>query len=189
MSELPAGCYMDKKWRYVCFCVEFRCEELDELREHLKVFDGTFCGFGLQYVSSNEVKCICGKVFPNKIKASCHADYVRCFVQVASYCKKCELQFKSVAHFKVHCETKKHIEGDGPTIKNLKCEVCDIQKCWGPKQMKAHLLTAKHKQRVEEGTLPRTCDVCQITCKGQKQMTAHLKTAKHQSRTKTDCIL
>lgn len=179
-NNLPAGCYIDNRMRFACYCMDFYSDTLDGLLAHIRP-DGYCMRTGLKYVSKRDVHCICGKVFDSKLNAVLHAEYFKCMTQANSYCKKCELQFNCVANLERHYTTKRHMEGDGPVDKNLVCKACNIT-CWGPARMKAHLQTAKHKQRTEEGTLPLTCDVCQITCKGQKQMKAHLATAKHMKR-------
>jgi hypothetical protein len=181
--ELPKGCYIDGQGKYDCYCTYGYYATEDELREHFNTtFDTGFCKTGLRFISKDEIECICGNIYETRTKAAVHIKLRRCDVKVGSYCKKCELKFQSVAHYKQHCTTKKHIEGNGPTIKDLSCEACNI-KCWSPKHMKIHLESAKHTQRSTEGTLPLTCDVCQITCKGQKQMKAHLETNKHKKKT------
>ena len=127
-------------------------------------------------------ECVCGKTFTKSGDAWNHAeDQVEmkipmCMKQCASFCKKCNIQLQSVAAYKIHCNSKGHIQPreDG-------CACCNI-KYRGKKEKEAHLASAKHKQRVEEGTLPLTCDVCQITCKGQKEMKAHLETNKHKKK-------
>ena len=186
MEKLPEGCYIDNSTLYACYCMNYHCKKESDLMEHFNTtFDSGFCKTGLKFVAKNEVYCVCGKMYKTLTDAVVHVERYRCDVKVGSYCKKCELQFQSVAHYKQHCTTKKHIEGDGPTIKNLSCEACNIT-CWSPKHMKTHLASAKHKQRSEEGTLPLTCDICQITCKGQKQMKAHLETNKHKKLSSTN---
>jgi hypothetical protein len=176
---LPNGCYIDPKLQYSCYCMHFKSDTEAELLNHFTP-DG-YCQFGLKRVKPYDIHCICGDKFHCTGEAVNHVEIFRCDLKISAYCKKCELQFNSVAHLNRHYTTKRHLKGDGPVIQDLDCKACGIT-CWSPKRMKAHLQSAKHKQRTEEGTLPLTCDVCNIKCKGQKQMKAHLETNKHRKR-------
>lgn len=183
--ELPLGWIFDRDDRYKCMCKNFWSYDPDEVRAHIEE-DG-YCAYGLKcVVSKTHYECICGKqmIGPNAwYYAYAHVvDQLenkidKCRRKHYSYCSKCNVQLKSVAAYKIHCTTRKHMSPreDG-------CEHCGTT-YQGQKQKEKHLASAKHKQRVEEGTLPLTCDVCQITCAGQKQMKAHLETNKHKKRT------
>jgi hypothetical protein len=188
MEQIPLGWrWVEQKECYVCMC-GYSTETPAGFEYHMsEEVEGGYCENGFRCLSDTHYECVCGKIFETSYDTWRHRRDIfnTCIdeakYKVKAYCSKCELQFKTPYALNIHYTTKRHLEGDGPVMKDLECKPCGIT-CPGPKRMKAHLQSAKHKQRTEEGTLPLTCDVCNITCKGQKQMKAHLETNKHKKR-------
>ena len=183
IMELPLGWHFDKHDRYTCMCRNFRSYEPDEVQAHIQE-DG-YCLYGLKCIGESHYECICKKQFAgprashaawNHVEDQLENKIDKCRRKHYSFCCKCNLQLKSVAAYKIHCTTRKHLNPreDG-------CEHCGTT-YQGKKQKEKHLESVKHKQRVEEGTLPLRCDVCQISCDSQKKMKAHLETNKHKNQ-------
>ena len=187
MDCMPIGWVFDSRDRYRCMCRNFRTYSAEEIDTHIE--PNGYCSYGLKCNSINEYVCICGKVFTKGYDAWNHVEdqiigkFASCMKSYKSYCTKCNIQLQSIAAYKIHCSTKGHIQP-----REDSCTYCNV-KYRGRKQKETHLASAKHTQRVEQGTLPLTCDVCQIKCKGQKEMKAHLETNKHKKNlTCFDCI-
>lgn len=181
--DIPIGWYIDPMGRFSCMCKNFRTNVYDDINMH--TMENGFCEYGLKCISESEYVCICGKTFIgdragynawNHVEDQIEKKIAKCVNKYMSFCKKCEIQLQSIAAYKIHCNTKSHLEP-----REDSCKYCNVT-YQGKKQKELHLKSAKHKQRCEEGTLSLTCDICQITCKGQKQMKAHLNTNKHKKK-------
>lgn len=189
MEEVPLGWrWVESRGQYVCIC-GYGVDVISEYTHHISGdVRGEYCENGFRATSETHYECICGERFETRLLAWHHRldVYNDCMneakYKAKSYCSKCELQFKFPYDLVRHCESKRHIEADGPILKDLYCETCDIQ-THTQKQMKTHLQSAKHNQIMNHGKLNLNCDVCDITCRGQKEMLAHLKTNKHKKRT------
>lgn len=182
-KNIPIGWYLDAKDKYTCMCRNFRTLNREDIQLHVE--SNGYCRYGLKCNGENDYECICGRKYTgekasinvwNHVEDQLEGKLSMCMKKCMSYCHKCKLQLQSVAAYKLHCETKSHLEP-----REDKCMICNVI-YQGKKQKETHLASAKHKQRSEEGTLPLTCDICQITCNGQKQMKAHLETNKHKKR-------
>ena len=185
MEEIPLGWrYVEKEDCYACMC-GYRVSTLSKCKYHISdEVPGGYCENGFRCLSDTHYECVCGKNFDTHSIAWRHRIdiYNQCINEAKykykSYCTKCELQYKTPYALDMHYRTKRHINGDGPIVKDLFCKSCGIE-CAGQKQMKAHLETNKHKQILEHGSLSLECNTCGITCRGQKQMLSHLETKKH----------
>jgi len=185
MEQAPLGWrWLEKAECYGCMC-GFHVVSVSKCKYHIsEEVQGGYCDNGFRAISESHYECICGNVFETVKSAWKHRTEIfnQCIdkakYKARGYCTKCELQFKTPYDLERHLLTPKHIEGDGPVLKNLHCEVCDVS-FRGQKEIKRHLNTPKHKQMLEHGSLSLECRICGITCRGQKQMLAHLETKKH----------
>ena len=185
MEEAPLGWrWVEKRQCYVCMCgvgVDYVSECKYHISEEVR---GGYCENGFRAISETHYECVCGEKFQTTKLAWEHRKEIfnTCIneakYKARAYCSKCELQLKFPHDLVRHNNSKRHMEADGPILKDLYCESCKIQ-THTQKQMKAHLETAKHKQILERGKIDLECGVCGITCRGQKQMLAHLETNKH----------
>lgn len=188
MEEAPLGWrWVEKRQSYVCMCgvgVDYVSECKYHISEEVR---GGYCENGFRALSETHNECVCGEKFNTMQSAWEHRrDVFNTCINEAkykeqAYCSKCELQLKFPHDLVRHNKSKRHMEGDGPILKDLYCESCKIQ-THTQKQMKAHLETAKHKQILDHGKIDLSCGVCGITCRGQKQMLAHLETNKHKKK-------
>jgi len=185
MDEAPLGWrWVEKADCYGCMC-GFKVDYASQCKYHISDdVRGGYCENGFRALSETHYECICGKVFDTMNLAWRHRVQVfdTCMntarYKERSYCSKCDLQLKFPHDLVRHNTSKRHMEADGPILKDLYCESCNVQ-THTQKQMKAHLETKKHKQILEHGKIDLRCEICDITCQGQKQMLAHLETKKH----------
>lgn len=88
----------------------------------------------------------------------------------------CGVEFDTQDHCEDHVNRK-----DGMCMTNAlkldlrECKVCGLD-FNGPVQLKRHLKTKGHKNKVEQ---PLYCKICNIKCRGDIEMKNHLQTKKH----------
>lgn len=186
MDAPPLGFrWLENENSYACMCGRRTGPYPEECQFHIsEELDGGYCENGFRCLSDTHYECVCGEKFETHTLAWSHRVdiYDKCLnialFKARSYCQKCDIRFKTPYALKAHLKTARHLENEGPILKETYCKVCDIQ-CQGPFGMKNHLNTKKHAQRVEYGKIDLECKPCGITCLCPKQMIAHLNTKKH----------
>jgi Zinc-finger of C2H2 type/Zinc-finger double-stranded RNA-binding len=123
--------------------------QLHKIDEHMSNTFAGFCEYGIRIGKKRPYQCICGTDFDTQDDAERHVEL--------KYAKCMDTALK---------------------IDARECKVCNLE-FNGPVQLKRHMNTNGHKNKVDQ---PLKCKVCNIKCRGQKEMTAHLKTKKHLAR-------
>lgn len=189
MDELPPSMISINEL-YVCPC-GFYESDIDRCTNHFSIIHKGYCHNGVSY-SNQMFRCICGKAFNRfeEIEEHCRIKKTNCMrnyqITLNTRCFICNITFEYECELKVHKKTKRHIEKDTGTYKDisLHCKICDIH-CLSRSLMEKHLKTKKHLARLESPKVDLECKICNIKCLSQNQMKAHLETTKHKQLAET----
>lgn len=137
-------------------CGDYKCvcgnnwKNIEDTVDHMSEENIGFCINGLKRTDNDTYECLCGK-------------------------KDMTRQYAMLTHF---WENQGRCFLKALKIRNSYCDTCELQ-CESIAAYERHILTIKHKEKLNPTKLNLTCDICKITCHSQNQIKEHLETKKH----------